>query len=177
MPLWLSSRGQVNAVPQIKHAKMHLLSWLSALWWPFLPIILKLFAEALIVTEEIYDVRESDNFPRTFAPYFTHKLSWSVAFLRVAIAILRYVVLAQGNVLQPIRIWDHLIVNNLPDLGTQKVLQKSQNLRLFVSCSSNTHRRPCRWLLLEQLTNSHRFFDFCKTFSFPRSVKLLTVKC
>ena len=33
-----------------------------------------MFAEALIVTEEIYNVGESHNFPRTFAPYFTFKL-------------------------------------------------------------------------------------------------------
>ena len=31
----------------------------------------KLFAEALIVAEAIYDVRESDNFPGTFATHFT----------------------------------------------------------------------------------------------------------
>ena len=30
----------------------------------------KLFAEVLIVTEAIYDVRESDNVPRTFATLF-----------------------------------------------------------------------------------------------------------
>ena len=30
----------------------------------------KLFIEALIVTEAIYDLRESDNFPRTFATQF-----------------------------------------------------------------------------------------------------------
>ena len=34
-----------------------------------------MFAEALIVTEEIYDVRESHNCPRTFAPYFTTIMS------------------------------------------------------------------------------------------------------
>ena len=33
----------------------------------------KLFAEALIVTEAIYEVRESDNFVRTYAPYFSSK--------------------------------------------------------------------------------------------------------
>ena len=62
----------------------------SALWWSFLAIIRihihqtwqhwikfellyqlrKLFAEALIVIEAIHDVRESENFPRTYAPYF-----------------------------------------------------------------------------------------------------------
>ena len=33
----------------------------------------KLFAETLIVTEEIYDVRESDNCPRTFHTDFVCK--------------------------------------------------------------------------------------------------------
>ena len=30
-----------------------------------------MFAEALIVTDEIYDVQESDNCPRTFETHFT----------------------------------------------------------------------------------------------------------
>ena len=41
-------------------------------WIQFLYLyqLRKLFPEALIVTEAIYDVRESHTFPRTFAPYF-----------------------------------------------------------------------------------------------------------
>ena len=42
----------------------------STLWWSFLAIIL-IHIQALIVTEAKHDVRESDNFPRTYAPYFT----------------------------------------------------------------------------------------------------------
>ena len=95
LPQWLSSRGQVNAVQLIKYEKKLLLSWLSALGWSFLAIIIihihqtwqhwiiclylyqlrKLFAEALIVTEEIYDVRESLDCPRTFAPYFSYSMN------------------------------------------------------------------------------------------------------
>ena len=43
-----------------------------------------MFAEALIVTEEMYDVGESHNFPRTFAPYFTISLLSNIAAKLVA---------------------------------------------------------------------------------------------
>ena len=36
-----------------------------------LSVALHLPALWMIVTEAIYDVRESNNFPRTYAPYFT----------------------------------------------------------------------------------------------------------
>ena len=35
-------------------------------------VAFSMFAEALIVTEAIYDVRESDNCPRTFETYFIY---------------------------------------------------------------------------------------------------------
>ena len=62
LELWLeiATRGRlINLIS----AYLHILSvalHLPALW--------------LIVTETIYDVRESNNFPRTYAPYFSTKI-------------------------------------------------------------------------------------------------------